>query len=49
MSAGVTVLAKSESALRVRFADYLALTKPRMGVMILFTVAAGAWLAGRAD
>ena len=47
MSAGVTVLAKPESALRVRLADYLALTKPRMGVMILFTVAAGAWLAGR--
>jgi len=47
MNAGVTVLAKPESALRVRLADYLALTKPRMGVMILFTVAAGAWLAGR--
>jgi protoheme IX farnesyltransferase len=28
-------------------ADYVALTKPRMGVMILFTVAAGAWLASR--
>jgi protoheme IX farnesyltransferase len=47
MNAGVTVLAKPESALRVRLADYLALTKPRMGVMILFTVAAGAWLASR--
>jgi protoheme IX farnesyltransferase len=27
--------------------DYLALTKPRVGVLILFTVAAGAWLAAR--
>jgi protoheme IX farnesyltransferase len=45
MSAGVTVLAKPESAVRLRLADYLALTKPRMGVMILFTAAAGAWLA----
>jgi len=49
MSAGATVLAKPESALRVRLADYLALTKPRMGVMILFTVAAGAWLASRGE
>src|SRR5712692_1324147 len=45
MSAGATVLAKTESALRVRLADYVTLTKPRMGIMILFTAAAGAWLA----
>lgn len=32
---------------RSRFADYLELTKPRIAVMVLFTVAAGAWLAGR--
>jgi protoheme IX farnesyltransferase len=45
MSAGATALIKSESALRVRASDYLALTKPRVGVLILFTVAVGAWLA----
>jgi protoheme IX farnesyltransferase len=47
MSAEVTALAKSESALRVRALDYLALTKPRVGLLILFTVAAGAWLGAR--
>jgi protoheme IX farnesyltransferase len=31
---------------RTRFADYLELTKPRIGVMVLFIVAAGAMLAG---
>ena len=31
---------------RPRVADYLALTKPRMAVLVLFTVAAGALLAG---
>jgi heme o synthase len=49
MSAGATVLAKTESALRVRMADYVTLTKPRMGVMILFTAAAGAWLAAHGN
>ena len=29
-----------------RFADYVALTKPRIAVLVLFTVAAGALLAG---
>jgi protoheme IX farnesyltransferase len=47
MNATATALAKSESALRARALDYLALTKPRVGVLILFTVAAGAWLAAR--
>jgi protoheme IX farnesyltransferase len=31
---------------RTRVADYLELTKPRIAVMVLFTVAAGAMLAG---
>ena len=31
---------------RARAADYLALTKPRVAVLVLFTVAAGALLAG---
>jgi protoheme IX farnesyltransferase len=30
-------------------ADYVELTKPRVAVLVLFTVAAGAWLAGRAE
>jgi protoheme IX farnesyltransferase len=34
---------------RSRVADYVELTKPRVAVLVLFTVAAGAWLAGRAD
>jgi protoheme IX farnesyltransferase len=34
---------------RSRAADYVELTKPRVAVLVLFTVAAGAWLAGRAD
>lgn len=45
MSADATALAKSEPALWSRALDYLALTKPRVGVLILFTVGAGAWLA----
>jgi len=32
---------------RSRVADYMELTKPRVAVLVLFTVAAGAWLAGR--
>ena len=32
---------------RSRVADYVELTKPRVAVLVLFTVAAGAWLAGR--
>jgi protoheme IX farnesyltransferase len=36
---------------RSRLADYLELTKPRVAVLVLFTVAAGVWLgsAGAAD
>ncbi len=34
---------------RSRVADYVELTKPRVAVLVLFTVAAGAWLAARSD
>jgi protoheme IX farnesyltransferase len=34
-------------SLAARAADYLELTKPRVAVLVLFTVAAGAFLAGR--
>jgi protoheme IX farnesyltransferase len=34
---------------RSRAADYVELTKPRVAVLVLFTVAAGAWLAGRGE
>jgi protoheme IX farnesyltransferase len=32
---------------RARVADYIALTKPRVAGLVLFTVAAGAWLAAQ--
>jgi protoheme IX farnesyltransferase len=34
---------------RSRCADYLELAKPRVAVLVLFTVACGGWLAGLAD
>ena len=34
---------------RSRVADYVELTKPRIAVLVLFTVAAGYWLAGGTD
>jgi protoheme IX farnesyltransferase len=34
---------------RSRVADYLELTKPRVAILVLFTVAAGAWLANRSQ
>ena len=34
---------------RSRVGDYVELTKPRVAVLVLFTVAAGAWLAGRSE
>jgi len=36
-------------AIRTRLADYLILTKPRIAVMALFTVAAGYWLGAGDD
>ena len=47
MNAGAAALSKSPSAIRTRLADYLALTKPRVAILILFTVLVGAWLAAR--
>lgn len=35
--------------LRDRVADYVELTKPRVAVLVLFSVAAGYWLAARGD
>jgi protoheme IX farnesyltransferase len=37
---------RSRLVVRSRVADYLELTKPRIAVLVLFTVAAGGWLAG---
>jgi protoheme IX farnesyltransferase len=34
---------------RRRLADYVALTKPRVSVLVLFTVAAGGWLASHGE
>jgi protoheme IX farnesyltransferase len=34
---------------RSRLADYLELTKPRVSLLVLFTVAAGAWLAAAGE
>src|SRR5262249_15718055 len=34
---------------RSRVADYLELTKPRIAILVLFTVAIGGWLAGLRD
>ncbi len=47
MSVGTTVLPEAVPATRVRVADYWVLTKPRLGLMVLFTVAAGFLLANR--
>jgi protoheme IX farnesyltransferase len=41
------VCAPSPSLARTRAADYLELTKPRVALLVLFTVAAGALLASR--
>jgi protoheme IX farnesyltransferase len=35
------------AVMRTRLADYMELTKPRVGALVLFTVAAGYWLAAR--
>ncbi len=41
----VTICPEAPSLARARVADYLELTKPRVMVLVLFTVAVGAWLA----
>ena len=45
MRTATTIYAEAPSLARSRLADYLMLTKPRLTVMVLFTVAAGALLA----
>ena len=47
MKSATTALAPALPLPRSRVADYVELTKPRVAVLVLFTVAAGAWLAGR--
>lgn len=47
--AGSAAVAVARPAASSRLADYLELTKPRIAVMALFTVAAGYWLAAGAD
>jgi protoheme IX farnesyltransferase len=47
MIAGATVLPRAAAAVWTRALDYLELTKPRVAGLVLFTVAAGAWLADR--
>jgi protoheme IX farnesyltransferase len=44
-----TIPAEAIPLVRPRLADYVALTKPRVAVLVLFTVAAGALLAGGRD
>jgi protoheme IX farnesyltransferase len=46
---GATICADSSPVLRARWADYAELAKPRVGLLVLFTVAAGAWLAAPRD
>ena len=45
MKTATTVYAEAPSLASSRLADYLMLTKPRLTIMVLFTVAAGALLA----
>jgi protoheme IX farnesyltransferase len=47
MKALSPALAMPASASRSRMADYAELAKLKVGVLVLFTVAAGAWLAAR--
>jgi len=47
MKAAITAYAEPFLLTRSRVADYLELTKPRVAVLVLFTVAAGALLAAR--
>ncbi len=49
MKAVVSVCAEAPALSHSRLADYVALTKPRVAVLVLFTVAAGVVLAGGRD
>jgi protoheme IX farnesyltransferase len=44
MKAATTICPEVLPLTRSRVADYLELTKPRVAILVLFTVAAGAWL-----
>jgi protoheme IX farnesyltransferase len=46
MKAVATIPAEALPLVRPRLADYVALTKPRVAILVLFTVAVGALLAG---
>ncbi len=45
----VVALAPALPLTRSRLADYVELTKPRIAVLVLFTVAAGTWVAARGE
>jgi protoheme IX farnesyltransferase len=49
MKAAVSVCAEAPALSRPRLADYVELTKPRVAVLVLFTVGAGVLLAGGRD
>lgn len=49
MKAAVSVCAEATAVARPRMADYIELTKPRVAVLVLFTVGAGVLLAAGRD
>jgi protoheme IX farnesyltransferase len=49
MKVATSICEEATPLTRSRIADYLELTKPRIGVMVLFTVAAGGFLAAGAS
>ena len=49
MKTGTTIYADALPIARSRWLDFVDLTKPRIGVMVLFTVAIGALLANPAS
>jgi protoheme IX farnesyltransferase len=49
MKAAVSICAQAPALSRPRIADYLELAKPRVTLLVLFTVAAGVLLAGGRD
>lgn len=49
MKTVTTVCPEAIPLIRSRAVDYLELTKPRVAVLVLFTVAAGSWLAARGE
>jgi protoheme IX farnesyltransferase len=47
MKTEAAICSRSFSTVRARLLDYVELVKPRMALLVVFTVAAGAWLAAR--